>query len=170
VSLSSRELAVLDVAVDAAWRFTNRKESVMPLTPLNQVAGMKDADFFALLRWQDAVRNEHFEANKAPPPAPVELDDTRCGQLLEIVAYVKEIHGHIDPEMFDVQKRHFDATTAVLARAARHTSVEMTRDERDLLETVVDAAWTYSYRSNGNGLARVKDAEFKGLVEWLGAA
>jgi hypothetical protein len=103
-----------------------------------------------------------------PPPALVDLDDARCAQLLEIVEYVKEIHGHIDPEMFDVQTRHFDATTAVLARAAHHIRVEMTRDERELIDTVVEAAWTYSCRSNGNGLALVKDAEFKRLLEWLG--
>ena len=170
VSLSSRELAALGVVVETAWRFTNRRASAMPLTPLNNVAGMRDADFFALVRWLDAVRGEHFPQGIAPTPGLVELDDTRCGQLLEIVAYVKEIHRHIDPDMYDVETRHFDAITALLTRAARHHRVEMTHDERDLMETVVDAAWTYSYRATGNGLARVKDAEFKGLVDWLGAA
>lgn len=167
--LSSDELGFLEGVVDAAWRFTNRKEGTMPLTPLNRVAGMEDGEFFALVRRLDAVRRERFPHGMAPAPALVLFDDARCSHLLDIVAYVKEIHDHIDPDMYDVQTRHFDAVTSLLASAARHPRVAMTRDERDLMETVVDAAWTYSYRANGDGLARVKDAEFKRLVDWLGA-
>lgn len=173
MSLSGHELVVLGVVVEAAWRFTNTFASTLPFTMLNRVAGMEDAHFFAVVQWLDAVQGAHFPEDHppaAPAATPAGLGYARCVQLLEVLAYVKEVHGDIDPLMYDVQESHFDAITNLLARAARRSDVAMTIEERYALETVVLAASAYSYRRSGRGLKRVKDAEFKALVAWLGAA
>lgn len=101
-------------------------------------------------------------------PAIVEIDESQHRQLLEILTYVKGIHYEIDPEMYEVGVKHFDVLKDLLKRSALQPKVTLSNDELFLVETLVFAASTYSYRSRGNGLSGVKDPDFDRLIKWTG--
>jgi hypothetical protein len=101
-------------------------------------------------------------------PVLVEIDEPKHRHLLEILTYVKGIHYEIDPEMYRIGVEHFDALKKLLKRSALQPKVILSSDELSLVETLVSAAWTYSYRSRGNGLSGVKDPDFERLIKWTG--
>jgi hypothetical protein len=147
--------------VEAAWRHTNRPAGSMPIVGLHQIAGLSDANFANLLRRCTVA------PGRSGQPLIVHLDGTRQRQLAEILSYVKEIFHQIDPDMYRVEREEFDACTALLIRAAHRDTVVCSRDELRMTETVVHAAWTYSYRGKGAGLDQVKEPEFDALSKWL---
>jgi hypothetical protein len=69
-----------------------------------------------------------------------------------------------------VGRDELDACTALLVRAAQAHDVVLLPDELSRVETVIAAAWTYSYRGQGTGLTHVKDPEFDALTRWLSAS
>jgi hypothetical protein len=148
--------------VECAWRHTNRLAGTTPLTGLHQIAGVTDNGFAALLRRCTASLHTPL------PPTVVCVDDARRRHLAEALTFVKEIQHEIDPDMFRVGRDEFDACTALLVRAAQAQDVVIMPDELSRVETVVAAAWTYSYRGKGSGLTHVKDPEFDALTRWLG--
>lgn len=197
--VSDHDLIVLGVVVDAAWTYTNRMSSILPITAFNQIGGLDDTDFCDLIAWLELSRQELFPSAYAPlgavlkerclpvdgdagayahtespldsgsvklPPALVEIDESKHRQLLEILTYVKGIHYQIDPEMYSVGVKHFDVLKDLLKRSALQPKVTLSNDELFLMETLVSAAWTYSYRSRGNGLSGVKDPDFERLIKW----
>jgi len=103
-------------------------------------------------------------------PTVVELGEVEHRQLLEILTYVKEIHFQIHPDMYKIGVKHFDGLKNLLKRSALQSQVAISSDELFLVELMVDAAWTYSYRSSGNGLPGVKDLDFDRLTKWAGRA
>lgn len=147
--------------VAAAWRHTNRPAGSMPIVGLHQIAGLSDANFAELLRKCSKALGDFGR------PMIVHLDVTRQRQLAEILSYVKEIFYQIDPDMYRVEREEFDACTALLIRAAHGERVVCGWDELRMTETVVHAAWTYSYRGKGTGLDQVKEPEFDALSKWL---
>jgi hypothetical protein len=177
--VSDQQLAALAVIVDAAWTYTNRSPSPMPTTGLNTIIGLNDKDFCDLSAWLADSRHTGFHSvdpadpdhpSDAPAPTVVEIDKERHKQLVEILTYVKENHFHIDPDMYKVGAMHFDALKDVLRRSALRSEVTISSDESNRVSTLIDAASTYSYRSKGDGLPRIKRPDFDRLSAWIGTA
>ncbi len=164
LACSLEEWTDLARLVEAAWRHTNRPVGSLSLTGLHTVGGLDDAGFAELLRRCTASLRTPL------PPAIVHVDDARRRAIAEALTFVKEIQHEIDPEMFRVGRDELDACTALLVRAAQAPDVVLLPDELGHIETVVSAAWTYSYRGQGTGLTHVKDPEFDALTRWLGAS
>jgi len=174
--VSDQQLAALAVIVDAAWRYTNRSPSPMPTTGLNTIIGLNDAKFCDLSAWLVHSRQTGFHSvdetdadslSGTTEPTVIEIGVERHKQLVEILAYVKEIHFQIDPEMYRVEAVHFDALKEVLRRSALRSEITISRDELNRVSTLIDAAAAYSYRSQGNGLRRVKRQDFDQLSAWI---
>ncbi|MFN0099897.1 MAG: hypothetical protein ACKVS7_14585 [Gemmatimonadaceae bacterium] len=150
--------------VEAAWRHTNRPEGLVALAGLRQIGGVTDVGFGELLRRCTASLHTPL------PPTVVHVDDARRRAIAEALAYVKQIHHEINPEMFRVGRDELDSCTALLARAAQAHDVVLLPDELSHVEMIIAAAWTYSYRAQGTGLTHVKEPEFDALMRWLGTS
>jgi hypothetical protein len=164
LSCSLEEWTDLARLVEAAWRHTNRPVGALAITGLHAVGGVDDAGFAELLRRCTASLRTPL------PPTVVHIDDARRRAIAEALTFVKEIQHEIDPDMFRVGRDELDACTALLVRAAQAHDVVLLPDELSRVETVIAAAWTYSYRGQGTGLTHVKDPEFDALTRWLSAS
>lgn len=164
LACSLEEWTDLARLVEAAWRHTNRPAGAMAIAGLHQISGVTDVAFGELLR------RCTLSLCTPLPPVVVHIDEARRRALAEALAYVKEILHEIAPEMFRVGRDELDACTALLVRAAQAHDVVLLPDELSRVDTIVAAAWTYSYRGQGTGLTHVKNPEFDALTRWLGAS
>jgi hypothetical protein len=174
--VTDQQLTALSVIVDAAWTYTNRSPSPMAISGLNTIVGLDDADFCDLSAWLVHSRQTGFHSVShvnaddlpgTPEPTVLEVGEERHKQLVEILTYVKEIHFQIDPDMYKVEAKHFDALKEVLRRSALRSEITMSSDELNRVSILIDAAGTYSYRSKGDGLRRVKRQDFDRLSSWI---
>ena len=95
--------------------------------------------------------------------------------MREIIEYLRGIHHHIDPDMYDIQParlEHF-AWCFEGENLDDPSGFVMTVTYKDLLDLqiLVDAAYTYSNRkSSGSRAASLTNAGFEAMVEWLSQA
>lgn len=119
---------------------------------------------------------------KSDPPERAELvvSAARHQQLHDIVSYVKGLHHHIDPDMYDIPLEQLeelewcvDGVEFESERGKEWYGFTMPVSWEDLrfIETVVMAADTYSHRkTTGYRVESLTDQGFDDLMKWLAKA
>ncbi len=119
---------------------------------------------------------------KSNPPETAEwvVSAARHQQLHDIVSYVKALHHHIDPDMYDIPLTQLEELAWCVDGVAFESEggkewygFTMPVSWRDLrfIETVVMAADTYSHRkTTGYRVESLTDQGFDDLIKWLAKA
>ena len=116
--------------------------------------------------------------NDKPPSSPQEPKPTefvvsaeRHRFMCEIIDYVRTIHHHIDPDMYDIDAKRLEHFAWCFeGDMVEPSGFIMTVTYEDLfdLQIIVDAAYTYSNRkSAGSRPESLTNVGFEALVTWL---
>lgn len=116
--------------------------------------------------------------NDKPPSSPQESKLTellvsaeRHRFMCEIIDYVRTIHHHIDPDMYDIDAKRLEHFAWCFeGDMVDPSGFIMTVTYEDLLDLqiIVDAAYTYSNRkSAGSRPESLTNVGFEALVTWL---
>lgn len=116
--------------------------------------------------------------NDKPPSSPQESKPTelvvsaeRHRFMCEIIDYVRTIHHHIDPDMYDIDAKRLEHFAWCFeGDMVDPSGFIMTVTYEDLLDLqiIVDAAYTYSNRkSAGSRPESLTNVGFEALVTWL---
>ena len=91
--------------------------------------------------------------------------------MCEIIDYVRMIHHHIDPDMYDIDAKQLEHFAWCFEEdIVDHSGFVMTVTYEDLLDLqiIVGAAYTYSTRkSAGSRPESLTNVGFEALVTWL---
>lgn len=91
--------------------------------------------------------------------------------MCEIIDYVRMIHHHIDPDMYDIDAKRLEHFAWCFeGDMVEPSGFIMTVTYEDLfdLQIIVDAAYTYSNRkSAGSRPESLTNVGFEALVTWL---
>lgn len=94
--------------------------------------------------------------------------------MCEIIDYVRTIHHHIDPDMYDIDTKRLEHFAWCFEEdMVDHSGFVMTVTYEDLLDLqiIVDAAYTYSNRkSAGSRAESLTNVGFEAIVTWLSQA
>lgn len=117
---------------------------------------------------------EKARSSDLPTLAELVVSAERHRHLDNILSYVKAIHHGIDPDMYRISNEKLDHFAWCFeSEAFEHTGFTMTVSWEDLLalETIVDAAYTYSMRrSQRTRVEGLTDLGFDDLLKWLARA
>ena len=101
----------------------------------------------------------------------------RHQQLQDIVAYVKNLHGFIDPDMYRISTKKLEELEWSVEGVEFESegfkeclgfTMLVSWDDLMFLETVVEVADTYSHRkSTGHRVEGITDQGFTDLMKWL---
>ena len=116
---------------------------------------------------------------RANPPQLAELvvSAERHQQLQDIVLYVKSLHGFIDPDMYRISMNKLEELEWYVEGVEFESegfkeclgfTMKVSWDDLMFLETVVEAADTYSHRkTTGRRVEGITDQGFDDLMKWL---
>jgi hypothetical protein len=111
--------------------------------------------------------------SSSPESKPTELvvSAERHRFMCEIIDYVRMIHHHIDPDMYDIDAKRLEHFAWCFeGDIVDPSGFIMTVTYEDLfdLQIIVDAAYTYSNRkSAGSRPESLTNVGFEALVTWL---
>jgi hypothetical protein len=114
--------------------------------------------------------------SSSPESKPTELvvSAERHRFMCEIIDYVRMIHHHIDPDMYDIDAKRLEHFAWCFEEdMVDHSGFVMTVTCRDLfdLQIIVDAAYTYSNRrSSGIRAESLTNVGFEAIIAWLSQA
>lgn len=114
--------------------------------------------------------------SSSPESKPTELavSAERHRFMCEIIDYVRTIHHHIDPDMYDIDAKRLEHFAWCFEEdMVDHSGFVMTVTYEDLLDLqiIVDAAYTYSNRkSAGSRAESLTNVGFDAIVAWLSQA
>ena len=101
----------------------------------------------------------------------------RHQQLQDIVGYVKNLHSFIDPDMYRISTKNLEELECSVEGVEFESegfkeclgfTIQVSWDDLMFLETVVEAADTYSHRrSTGQRVEGITDQGFDDLMKWL---
>jgi hypothetical protein len=101
----------------------------------------------------------------------------RHQQLQDIVGYVKNLHSFIDPDMYRISTKKLEELEWSVEGVEFESegfkeclgfTMQVSWDDLMFLETVVEAADTYSHRkSTGQRVEGITDQGFDDLTKWL---
>jgi hypothetical protein len=98
----------------------------------------------------------------------LEIDVTQRRQLRSILEFVRDIHAHIDPDMFRIDADRVAAMLRSLeGDGPEATRLGVTYDDVFFLEIATDAAEAYSQRRRFATVEGVEDEDFAELRRWL---
>lgn len=120
---------------------------------------------------------EPEQQSNQPETAELVVSAERHQQLYDIVSYVKGLHHHIDPDMYDIPLKQLEELEWCVDGVEFESEGDkewygftMPVSWRDLcfIETVVMAADTYSHRkTTGYRVESLTDQGFDDLMKWL---
>lgn len=112
-----------------------------------------------------------------PRMAELVVSADRHQQLQDIVGYVKQLHSFIDPDMYSISMEKLEELEWSVEGVEFESegfkeclgfTMEVTWEDLMFLETVVEAAETYSHRkSTGQRVESLTDQGFDDLRKWL---
>jgi len=120
------------------------------------------------------------DKKKHGPPQLAELvvSAERHQQLQDIVSYVKSLHSFIDSDMYRISIKKLEELEWSVEGVEFESegfkeclgfTMKVSWDDLMFLETVVEAADTYSHRrSTGQRVEGITDQGFDDLTKWLG--
>ena len=106
----------------------------------------------------------------APPPiGDLVLDQTRRQQLAAMLGYIACNHHHIDPDRFDIDLDFLEGVRERLDGDADtfETTLRVSASNLLALETIADAAGTYTHRGDPPLMDGVDEDDCLDMVTWL---
>jgi hypothetical protein len=112
--------------------------------------------------------------SKMPAFAELVVSADRHRYLDDILSYVRAIHHHIDPDVYRIDKQKLEHFAWCFSEEdGEYQGFTIMVSWQDLfdLETVVEAAYTYSMRKTSPGRAGdLTEIGFEALLKWLAKA
>jgi hypothetical protein len=98
------------------------------------------------------------------------IDSIKRRRLRAILEYLKSIHHHIDPDMFEIDPGQLESMLDPLGGdGLEETRLGVTYRDLLFLEIAIDAAGTYAERRDFPSLDDVDDDDLAELHAWLAA-
>ena len=107
--------------------------------------------------------------NVPTPIGDLVLDQTRRQQLAAMLGYIACNHHHIDPDRFDIDLAFLEGVRERLEadEDAFETTLRVSARNLLALETIADAAGTYTHRGDPPLMDGVDEDDCLDMVTWL---
>jgi hypothetical protein len=107
--------------------------------------------------------------NVPTPIGDLVLDQTRRQQLAAMLGYIACNHHHIDPDRFDIDLAFLEGVRERLEadEDAFETTLRVSASNLLALETIADAAGTYTHRGDPPLMDGVDEDDCFDMVTWL---
>ena len=107
--------------------------------------------------------------NVPTPIGDLVLDQTRRQQLAAMLGYIACNHHHIDPDRFDIDLAFLEGVRERLEadEDAFETTLRVSASNLLALETIADAAGTYTHRGDPPLMDGVDEDDCLDMVTWL---